>query len=283
MSHFMKMGGLEVHLISDGLFSLDGGAMFGVIPKPLWEKAAPPDARNRIRLAMNCLLVRTASQWVLIEAGAGDKLDAKRQDIFALGGPPRLLDHMAALGVRPGDVSLVVNTHLHFDHCGWNTRLAGGHLSPTFPYARYAVQRGELEWSAHPTERDRGSYMAENIAPISDAGKWWLLDGDGEVAPGIRVIRVPGHNRDMQCVLLEGGGRTIFLPVDLCPTRHHVATHWVMSYDLYPVQTMENKKKWLAEAARNNWLCVLCHEADTPTGYMREHQGKLAFEPAPFA
>ena len=279
----MKLGDLEVHLITDGHFSLDGGAMYGVIPKPLWEKATPPDARNRIRLSMNCLLVRTAGQTVLIEAGAGDKLDAKRNDIFGLGDPPRLLAQLAAHGVQPEDVSLVLNTHLHFDHCGWNTRIVDGRLVPTFPNARYAVQRGELEWSGHPSERDRGSYMAENLTPITEAGKWWLLEGDGEVVPGIRVMRVPGHNRDMQCVRLDGGGRTLFLPVDLCPTRHHIATHWVMSYDLYPMQTMENKKKWLAEAARNNWQILFCHEPDTPSGFLRERDGKLVFEGVPFS
>ena len=275
----MKLGDLEVHLLSDGPFLLDGGAMFGVIPKPLWEKQAPPDARNRIRLTMNCLLVRTAGQWVLIEAGAGDKLDGKRRDIFGIGEGSRLLGSMAELGVQPQDISLVLNTHLHFDHCGWNTRLVDGRLAPTFPNARYAVQRGELEWAGHPSERDRGSYFAENFAPIEEAGKWWLLEGDGEVAPGIRVFRVPGHNRDMQCVRLDGGGRTIFLPVDLCPTHHHIPVPWVMSFDLYPLQTMENKKKWLAEAARGGWLCVLCHDAESPCGYLREREGKYTFEP----
>jgi len=281
----MNLGGMQIHLLNDGPFLLDGGAMYGVIPKPLWEKQIQPDARNRVRLTMNCLLVRTPppqSQWVLIEAGAGDKLDAKRCDIFGFSGPPRLLDHMAALGVKPEDVSIVLNTHLHFDHCGWNTRVVDGRFVPTFPNARYMVQRGELDWAHHPTERDRGSYFPENFVPIEEAGKWSLLDGDAEVAPGIRVFRVPGHNRDMMCVRLDGGGRSIFLPVDLCPTRNHIATHWVMSYDLYPVQTMENKKKWLAEAARGNWLCVFCHEADTPTGFIRHREGKYVLEPAPF-
>jgi glyoxylase-like metal-dependent hydrolase (beta-lactamase superfamily II) len=278
----MILGNMEVHLLSDGPFLLDGGAMFGVIPKPLWEKQIQPDARNRIRLTMNCLVVRTAGQCILIEAGAGDKLDAKRRDIFGLGGPPRLLDQMAAIGAPPDEVTIVLNTHLHFDHCGWNTRLVDGRLVPTFPNARYIVQRGELDWAHHPTERDRGSYFPENFEPIEQAGKWSLLDSDAEIAPGIRAIRVPGHNRDMMCVRIDAAGRTIFLPVDLCPTRNHIATPWVMSYDLYPVQTMENKKKWLAEAARGNWLCVLCHEADTPTGYIREREGKYTLEPAPF-
>ncbi len=278
----MILGAMELHLLNDGPFWLDGGAMFAVIPKPLWEKQIQPDERNRIRLTMNCLLVRTGKECILIEAGAGDKLDPKRCDIFGLGGPPRLLDQMAAIGVRPEDVTSVLNTHLHFDHCGWNTRLVNGRLVPTFPNARYIVQRGELDWAHHPTERDRGSYFPENFEPIEQAAKWSLLDGDAEIVPGIRVFRVPGHNRDMMCVRIDSAGRTIFLPVDLCPTRNHTPVAWVMSYDLYPVQTMENKKKWLAEAARGNWLCVLCHEAGTPTGYIREREGKYTLEPAPF-
>jgi glyoxylase-like metal-dependent hydrolase (beta-lactamase superfamily II) len=278
----MKLGELEIHLLNDGPFRLDGGAMFGVIPKPLWEKQAAPDARNRIALTMNCLLVRVDGKWVLIETGAGDKLDAKKNDIFGLGPPPRLLEQMAARGVRPEDVSLVVNTHLHFDHCGWNTRRVDGRVVPTFPNAQYVLQRGELAWAKHPTERDRGSYMAENWMAIEESGQWWLLDADEEVAPGIRVTRVPGHNRDMQCVRLDGGGGTIFLPVDLVPTHNHFATHWVTSFDLYPVQTMENKKKWLAEAERGGWLCVLCHDAETPCGYVRYKDGKFVLEPAAF-
>jgi len=145
------------------------------------------------------------------------------------------------------------------------------------------VQRGELDWARHPSERDRGSYFPENFEPIDSAGKWSLLDGDAEICPGIRVFRVPGHNRDMQCVRIDSGGRTIFLPVDLCPTRHHIPVHWVMSYDLYPLQTMENKMKWLARAARGNWLCVFCHDAESPAGYIREREGKYILEPSSFA
>jgi len=278
----MILGNMEIHLLNDGPFWLDGGAMFGVIPKPLWEKQIQPDPRNRIRLTMNCLVVRTAKECILIEAGAGDKLDAKRNDIFGLGGPPRLLDQMAAIGVRHEDVTIVLNTHLHFDHCGWNTRVVAGRVVPTFPNARYIVQRGELDWARHPSERDRGSYFPENFEPIDERSKWSLLGSDAEIVPGLRVFRVPGHNRDMMCVRLDGGGRTIFLPVDLCPTHFHIPTPWVMSYDLYPLQTMENKKKWLAEAARGNWLCVFCHDAETPTGYIREREGKYTLEPSPF-
>lgn len=275
----MKLGDLEFYILSDGPFRLDGGAMFGIIPRPMWEKKLAPDSRNRIGLTMNCLLVRTAGQWVLIDTGAGDKLDAKRNDIYGLGGPPRLLDRLAQRGVRPEDISLVIDTHLHFDHCGWNTRIVDGKCVPTFPNARYLVQRGELEWAEHPSERDRASYMPENFAPITAAGKWWLVDGDAEVAPGIEVIRMPGHNRDMQCVRLTGGGQTAFFFVDLVSTIHHLPVPWVLGYDLYPMQTMENKKIWIPQAVRGHWLCLFTHDADTPAGYLHGHDGKYEIEP----
>ena len=155
----MKLGELEFHILSDGPFFLDGGAIFGVIPKAMWEKKVTPDARNRIHLEMNCLLIRTAGQWVLIETGAGGKLDAKRRDIFGIGSEPQLPKKLAERGVRPEDISLVINTHLHFDHCGGNTRLEAGRAVPAFPNARYVVQRGEFDWARHPCERDRGSYI----------------------------------------------------------------------------------------------------------------------------
>jgi glyoxylase-like metal-dependent hydrolase (beta-lactamase superfamily II) len=275
----MKLGDLEFHILSDGTFLLDGGAMFGVIPRPLWEKKAPPDSRHRIKLAMNSLLIRTAGQWVLVETGAGDKLDAKRRDIFGIGAETRLPQRLAERGLRPEDISLVINTHLHFDHCGGNTRLLDGSAVPAFPNARYVVQRGELDWARHPSARDAATYLPENFEPIAAAGKWWLLDGDTEVLPGIELLVVPGHNRDMQCVRLTGGGRTAFLFVDLVPTTAHLPLHWIMAYDLYPMLTLENKRKWLAEAARHRWLCLFSHDVHTPAAYLREVEGKYELEP----
>ena len=277
----MNLGDLEFHILSDGPFFLDGGAMFGVIPRTMWEKKAAPDSRNRIRLAMNSVLIRTAGQWVLIETGAGDKLDAKRRDIFGIGDGPelRLPQQLAARGLRPEDISLVINTHLHFDHCGGNTRFEGGRAVPVFPNARYVVQRGELDWARNPSERDRGSYIPENFEPISEAGKWQLLDGDTEILPGIELIVVPGHNRDMQCVRLTGGGKTAFLFVDLVPTTAHLPLHWIMSYDLYPLLTLENKRRWIAQAARDRWLCLFSHDEKVPAAYVGEVDGKYEFDP----
>jgi glyoxylase-like metal-dependent hydrolase (beta-lactamase superfamily II) len=277
----VRLGDLEFRIVSDGGFRLDGGAMFGVVPKPLWEKQKPADARNRIQLSMNCVLARTAGKTVLIETGAGDKLDAKRRDIYAIADSgPRLLDGLAAHGVRPDHVDIVVNTHLHFDHCGWNTRIVDGRVLPTFPNAQYFVQRGELEHAKRPTERDQASYFPENFTAIEQAGQFVLLEGDREIVPGIELIRVPGHNADMQCVRLSGGGKAAFCFVDLVPTTAHVPLAWIMGYDLYPLTTLENKKKWIPEVARSGTLAIFTHDMNVPSAYLRETGEKIEIEPA---
>jgi glyoxylase-like metal-dependent hydrolase (beta-lactamase superfamily II) len=275
----MKLGDLEFWLITDGTFRLDGGAMFGVIPRPMWERVAPPDGRNRILMAMNSLLIRAAGKWILLETGAGDKWDAKRADIYAFEGAPRLLDKLAIHGVPPEKIDIVINTHLHFDHCGWNTRVVHGAAIPTFPNARYIVQRGELEHAKDPSDRDRASYFVENFMPMEQSGQWSLIEGDAEVVPGIDLIRVPGHNRDMMCVRLTGAGKTVFFFADLIPTAAHVPFPWIMGYDLYPLTTLENKKKWVPQAAREGWLVIFGHEPSTPAGYLLEQKGKYVLEP----
>ena len=274
----MKLGDLEFYLLTDGTFRLDGGAMFGVIPRPLWERKLPPDERNRVTLAMNSLLVRSAGKWILIETGAGDKWDAKGRDIFAFEGG-RLPDKLLARDIHLEDIELVINTHLHFDHCGWNTRMMDGKLAPTFSKARYIVHTGELEHAKRPTERDRASYIPDNFLPIEAAGKWWLLEGDREVAPGVELICVPGHTREMLCVRLSGGGKTAFFFVDLVPTAAHLPFPWIMGFDLYPLTTLENKKKWIPEAAREGWLVIFAHDAKMPAAYLRERDGRYEAEP----
>jgi len=276
----VKLGDLEFTIVSDGGFRLDGGAMFGVVPKPLWEKRIAPDDRNRIQLCMNCVLVRTGGITILVETGAGDKLDAKRRDIYAIGDGPRLLDRLAAHGVKPDHVDIVINTHLHFDHCGWNTRMVDGRAVPTFPNARYVVQLGELEHAKRPNERDQASYMPDNFLPIETAGQWMLLEGDREIVPGVEVIRVPGHNADMQCVRLSGGGKSAFCFVDLVPTTAHVPFPWIMGYDLYPMQTLENKKRWIPEIARTEALAIFTHDANIPSAYLRQRGDQFEVEPA---
>ena len=275
----MKLGDLEFWLITHGTFRLDGGAMFGVIPKPMWQRVAPADDRNRILMAMNSLLIRAAGKWILVETGAGDKWDAKRSDIYALEGLSKLPDKLSARGVPPEKIDLVINTHLHFDHCGWNTRIVNGEAVPVFKNARYIVQRGELEHAKDPSDRDRASYFPDNFMPMEKSRQWSLLEGDAEVIPGIELIRAPGHNRDMMCVKLSGGGKTVFFFADLIPTAAHLPPAWIMGYDLYPLTTLDNKKKWIARAAREDWLVIFGHEAKTPAGYLREQDGKYVLEP----
>jgi glyoxylase-like metal-dependent hydrolase (beta-lactamase superfamily II) len=275
----MKLGDLEFHVLTDGGFRLDGGAMFGVIPKPMWERRIAADERNRIRLAMNCLLILSGGKRILVETGAGEKWDAKRRDIYAIEGPPRLPDQLVARGVRPEQIDMVINTHLHFDHCGWNTRVVEGKAVPTFPNARYVVQRGELEHAKQPSERDRASYLLDNFVPVEAAGQWWLLEGDREVAPGVELIRVPGHTRDMQCVRLRGGGKTAFFFADLVPTTAHLPLAWIMGFDLYPMTTLENKKKWIPEAAHEDWLALFGHDTVVRAAYLRERDGQYVAEP----
>jgi glyoxylase-like metal-dependent hydrolase (beta-lactamase superfamily II) len=275
----VKLGELEIQFVTDGTFCLDGGTMFGVIPRPMWERKLPPDARNRVRLAMNCLVIRSAGKRILIETGAGDKWDEKRRDIFCFEGSARLPEQLEALGLRPEQIDIVVNTHLHFDHCGWNTRRVDGKTVPTFPNARYIVQKGELEHALHPTERDRASYISDNFVPVEASGQMWLLDGDREIAPGVELIRVPGHTRDMQCVRLSGGGKTAFFFADLVPTVAHLPYAWIMGYDLYPLTTLENKKKWIPEVARQGSLALFAHDAKVRAAWLREREGQYEAEP----
>jgi len=274
----VKLGELEFHVISAGHVLLDGGAMFGVIPRPLWEKKMQPDARNRITLAMNCLLIRTGGKRILVETGAGDKLNAKVREIYGLDGP-FLADGLRRYGVGPQDIDIVLNTHLHFDHCGGNTRLEKDKVVEAFPNARYIVQRGEFEHAMHPNERDRASYFTENYAPIEASGKYSLLDGDGEIAPGVEVIGLPGHTAHMQGVKLTGGGKTAFLFADLVPTTAHLPIPWIMGYDLYPMTTLENKKHWIPEVAREGWLALFAHDGRVPSAYLRERDGQWEAEP----
>ncbi|MGH9774510.1 MAG: MBL fold metallo-hydrolase [Candidatus Acidiferrales bacterium] len=275
----MKLGDLEFHIVTDGGFCLDGGAMFGVIPRPLWERKIAPDDRNRVRLEMNCLVIRAAGKLLLVETGAGEKFNAKHREIYGLEGPPRLLEQLAASGLEPERFDFVVNTHLHFDHCGWNTRWVKDRFVPTFPNARYIVQKGELEHAKNPTERDRASYLAENFSPQEKSGQWWLLEDDREIVPGVELIRVPGHTADMMCVRLSGGGKTAIFFADLVPTTAHLPYAWIMGFDLYPMTTLENKKKWIPRAAREKWLALFAHDPVVKAAYIRERDGRFEYEP----
>ncbi|MFZ0638119.1 MAG: MBL fold metallo-hydrolase [Candidatus Acidiferrales bacterium] len=277
----MKLGDLEFLMLTDGTLRLDGGAMFGVIPKPMWEKKARADERNRILLAMNCLLIRAAGKTILVETGAGDKWDAKHRDIYAFDGSPRLPEQLAQHGTKLQDVDVVINTHLHFDHCGWDSRMADGKVRPTFPNAKYVVQKKDFEHAKSPTERDRASYQSENFMPVEEAKQWQLIEGEQQIAPGVSVFPAPGHTPAMQCVKLEGGGKTAVFLADLVPTTAHLPLAWIMGFDLYPLTTLENKKKILPQIAKNGWLVLFAHDTAVRAAHLRERDGQYEAEPVP--
>jgi len=272
----MKLGAFEIHALSDGTFGLDGGQMFGVVPKPLWEKKLPADERNRVRLGLTCLLVRTGKYNILIETGIGEKFDAKRAEIYNIDHSLRLPDELSRHGLSLDDIDIVINTHLHFDHCGWNTRREGSQFVPTFSKARYFMQRAEWEHALHPSERDRASYLEEWFAPAEP--QTVFVEGAREIVAGVRVELAPGHVRDMQCVWIESEGRRACFISDLVPTRAHLPFPWIMAFDLYPLDTLASKRRLLPQLAENRDLIVFPHDAEVPWGMLTEVDGKLAFQ-----
>ncbi len=272
------VGALRCHLLEGGRQRLDGGAMFGVVPKPLWSRFAAPDERNRIPLAMRCLLVEHPDGLVLIDTALGNKEDAKFLDIYGvensgLEGATQLDDALGAAGFLPRDVRWVINTHLHFDHAGGNTTMdpeleadARRHVRPTFPNATYVVQRAELEFARHTNERTRASYLPHNFEPIAGAERWQLLEGPGRILPGIEARLTPGHVPFHQSILLRSGGETAVFLGDIIPTTAHMRLPWIMGYDLEPLRTLETKRALLAEASAGGWWFVFEHDPATAAG-----------------
>ncbi len=261
----MTLGDVRIRFYCGGRLSLDGGAMFGIIPKPLWSRAVRCDERNRIPLATTCLLVETAGRRVLIETGVGAKYDAKDRDIFALS-DSWLLDSLAADGVAVDSIDTVILTHLHFDHAGGVSRLdANGGVVPTFPAARFVVQRGEWEDAVTGHFVMTGTYRRENLEPLERSGRLERIDGEAEIAPGVSVLPLPGHTRHQQGVLIRGGGRALLQPADLLPTAAHVGLRWNMAYDLLPYENMRTKSRMLEAAQAGDWTIVTAQDPDWQT------------------
>ena len=279
-SGFMKLGEFEIYPVTDGRFRLDGGAMFGVVPKVLWEKCCAADERNRIALGLNCLLISAHGENILVDTGLGGKEIGKFQEMFAVDRTPPLHESLKELGVSHDDIHLVINTHLHFDHADGNTVLDDhGALVPSFPKAKYFVQRGEYEDAARANERTKASYRRENFTPVAHVNRWEFLDGDTDLLPGISAVVTQGHTRCHQGVKIESEGKIAFYLGDLIPTVSHLPLPYVMGYDLYPLQTLETKRWILDRAFEEQWLLVFEHDPHVQMGYVKKDiEGKYFLE-----
>lgn len=271
----ITLGDFELSIFSDGTYPLDGGAFFGVVPKVMWSRKVAVDDKNCVISGLNSLLIRTGKQTVLVETGMGNKLSDRMIKFY--GQPAQLLANLAAGGVAPEDIDIVINSHLHFDHCGWNTlRDASGKIVPTFPKAKYYAPEGEWQYARKPSERDSISYIPENYDPLVQSGQMTLLKGGEEIVPGISVKTFAGHTASMQAVIISSGGQTACYISDLIPTTAHIDIAWGMGFDLYPLQTIESKKAYYAKALAEKWVTVFTHDAQVPWGVVeRDEVGKM--------
>jgi glyoxylase-like metal-dependent hydrolase (beta-lactamase superfamily II) len=269
----VSLGDFELTALSDGEYYLDGGAFFGVVPKTLWSKKLPANENNLVPSGLNSVLVRNGDHTILIETGAGNKLPKKMAEIY--GQPAKLLENLHSAGVAPEDIDIVINSHLHFDHCGWNSVRKGDTITPTFPKAKYFVQEGEWK-HAHQNQRDGVSYLSENYDPLVESGQMRLLSGDQEIAPGVSVEVFAGHTRDMQAIVIQSGGKSACYISDLIPTSAHLDLNWVMGFDLYPLETIESRKRFYSRAIPEEWLVMFTHDPHVPWTYLqKDERGKV--------
>ncbi len=274
----LAWGELQLTTLHDGPFRLDGGAMFGVVPRPLWEKKAPADDRHRIQLAMRPLLIEASWGRMIVDCGAGDKMSAKDRDIYAVD-RSRTLDHaLAEVGLSSASIDLALASHLHWDHFGGATVREHGALRPRFPNARCIIRAAEWEDATHPHERNRASYLADDFVPLQEAGVVTFFDGDQTIRPGVRVVRTGGHTGQHQIIVIESGGRTGVFVADLIPTTAHLQDAWVMGYDLFPMETLAFKRHFIREAIDREYLIFFEHDPRVAAGYIRERDGRRFVE-----
>ena len=313
--HRLTLGGFELSIVSDGTYPLDGGAFFGVVPKSMWSRKVSSNDKNQVMTGLNSLLIRTGKETVLVETGIGNKLSDRMIKFY--GQPAKLLDNLAAAGVAPEDIDIVINSHLHFDHCGWNTvRDQNGKAVPTFPRAKYYAPEGEWQYAQHPSERDSISFISDNYDPLVASGQMTLLKGDEEIVPGISVETFRGHTASMLAIIVQGSGNphvsqtrrdmghpqpgmerarlpgaprsgqadgtlapegtTACYISDLIPTTAHIDLTWGMGFDLYPLDTIESKKRYYAQSVPEKWLTVFTHDPNVPWAYVEpDESGKM--------
>lgn len=275
----MHFGKFRLSIVRECSFKLDGGAMFGVVPKPMWSQGEPADELNRVELACNLLVIETPAGNVLVETGMGPRWSDKERQRYAV---QTLVDHehtLASIGLENTDIDAVIISHLHFDHVGGAVLNKEGQLVPAYPRAKYYAQRGEREFAQKANARARGSYREEDIAPLEQHGVLQLIDGDTELLPGVWARVTGGHTRHHQVVYFESEGRKGVYFADIIPTKTHLSPPWVMGYDHYPLESCDIKSKWLALAAAENWLVVFDHEIGIPWGHVKHVDGKFRFEP----
>jgi len=276
----LTLGSFEIYGLQDGSFRLDGGAMFGVVPKVLWQKRFPADEENRIKLSLNCLLIKTKEALILVETGIGAKLDQKSSTLYVIKREPGLISSLRKLGVGIEDINFVINTHLHFDHCGGNTyKNEEGEIVPTFPEAKCIIQKGEWEYALYPSERDQASYLTENFLPLEKYGLVRLIEGDQKISEGVEVLVVPGHTAFHQCVKVQTKEEILFFLGDLVPTTAHIGLPYIMSYDLFPLETLKNKKKYYEQAIKEDWVLAFNHDPGHYFGKVMKEGDKYKFQP----
>jgi len=274
----LRLGNFELHSLTDGTFRLDGGAMFGVVPKTLWSRRTQADDKNRIPLGLRPLLVRAHGKNILIDTGIGDKMPPKLVEIYAIDRTTHLDHSLASVGMTADDIDVVIATHLHFDHFGGSTARQGDSLVPRFKNARYLIRRGDWEDATHPHDRNRASYLPENFMPLADAGVIDFVEDDGEVMPGISVWRTGGHAMFHQWIKIESDGHVAAFVADLIPTTAHLDEPWIMGYDLYPMDTLHYKQRFIREAIDGEYVVFFEHDPSIPAGIIRERDGKRSIE-----
>lgn len=275
----MRVGKVEIQAVSDGIINLDGGMLFGAVPRAVWARRCPPDQQNCIPLALNCYLVVSQGRRILVDTGLGNKLTAREEGFWGLRRDGGLLENLRRLGLVPEDIDVVVNTHLHADHCGSNTLYRDGRLAPTFPRAQYCIQRLEWEAATHPNEWSQWQYLKENFIPVAEAGVLRLLDGDTALTPQVRCILAQGHTPGHQCLVVESEGEWAVIMGDSAPLVPHVErVHWLPSFDMEPMVNLETKKRLFQEARARNGLIFLFHDPQVQAGRLVEQEGKVRLE-----